>query len=133
VTATAPGAEVVERPSNVSFQETIERLTLAIETAGMTLFATFDHAAGAGDAGLSMPPTTVLVYGHAKGGTAIMLAAPHAALDLPLRVLVREDPEGHVLVAFRMIAPTLQKAGVPEALLRRLEPAQRMLLAAISE
>jgi uncharacterized protein (DUF302 family) len=132
VTAAAP-AEIVERRSKASFEETIERLTSAIETAGMNVFATIDHAAGARDAGLSMPPTTVLVYGHAKGGTPIMLASAHAALDLPLRVLVREDPEGHVLVGFRMIAPTLQRAGVPEPLVRRLEPAQRMLLVAISD
>ena len=36
-----------------------------------------------------MPPATVLIYGAAKGGTPIMLASPLAALDLPLRVLVR--------------------------------------------
>ena len=41
-----------------------------------------------------MPPATVLIYGAAKGGTPVMLAAPLAALDLPLRVLVREREDG---------------------------------------
>ncbi|MGZ8298902.1 MAG: DUF302 domain-containing protein [Rhodoplanes sp.] len=43
----------------------------------------------------------VLFYGHARGGTPIMLAAPQAALDLPLRVLVREDTDGRTVVSFR--------------------------------
>jgi uncharacterized protein (DUF302 family) len=47
-----------------------------------------------------MPPTTVLVYGNPKGGTPLMLAAPDFALELPLRVLVREDPDMgvHVII-----------------------------------
>ena len=97
----------------------------------MTLFARIDHAAGARDAGLEMPPTVVLIYGNAKGGTPIMLAAPDVALDLPLRVLVREDSAGHAMVSFHPIAPMLQRAGVPDALSTRLEPAQRLLVEAI--
>ena len=80
---------------------------------------------------MEMPPTVVLIYGNAKGGTPIMLAAPDVALDLPLRVLVREDPGGPAVVAFHPIAPTLQRAGVPDALTTRLEPAQRLLVEAI--
>lgn len=43
---------------------------------------------------MSMPPTTILIYGNPKGGTPIMLAAPLTALDLPLRVLVRSARMG---------------------------------------
>ena len=38
-----------------------------------------------------MPPTTVLIYGNPEGGTPLMIAAPDFALELPLRVLVREE------------------------------------------
>ena len=34
--------------------------------------------------------------GNPKGGTAAMVAAPLAAIDLPLKLLVREDDEGAV-------------------------------------
>ena len=74
-----------------------------------------------------MPPTTVLLYGHAQGGTPIMLAAPRAALDLPLRVLVREDDDGHVLVGFHPIDMMLRGAGVANDLAVRLAPAQTIL------
>ncbi len=121
----------VEHGSPFSFAVTLDRLTAAIERAGLTVFARIDHAAGARNAGLAMPPTVVLIYGHAKGGTPIMLAAPQAALDLPLRVLVREDADAGILVAFHPIAPMMLAAGVPDALANRLEPAQNLLIEAI--
>jgi uncharacterized protein (DUF302 family) len=117
--------------SPVPFRATVDRLVNAIENAGMTLFAQIDHAAGARDVGMDMPPTVVLIYGNAKGGTPIMLAAPLVALDLPLRVLVHENRDGHAVVSFHPMAPLLRQAGVPDALTTRLEPAQRLLVEAI--
>ncbi len=127
----ATDPDLVEHVSPVPFAPTLDRLVKAIEAAGLILFARIDHAAGARDAGLAMPPTVLLVYGHAKGGTPIMLAAPSAALDLPLRVLVREDADGRAVVSFHPVASTLRQAGVSDALATRLEPAQRMLVEAI--
>ena len=105
-------------------------MTEAITAAGFKVLARIDHSDGARRAGLMMPPAVVLIYGHAKGGTPIMLAAPQSALDLPLRVLVREAGEGTV-VSFRPIAPVLLQAGVPEDLAHRLDPAQHLLVKAI--
>jgi uncharacterized protein (DUF302 family) len=121
----------IERPSPLPFAATVERLVQAVEAAGLTVFARVDHAAAAHEAGLEMPPTTVLIYGAAKGGTPIMLAAPLAALDLPLRVLVREGADRGVSIAFHPAAPMLRQAGVPEALATRLDPAQRLLVEAL--
>ena len=115
-----------EISSRFGFEATLARLTEAIEVAGLTIFARIDHAENARGVGLEMPPTTVVIYGAAQGGTPVMLAAPAAALDLPLRVLVRETAAG-TLVAFQPIAPTLLQAGVPENLAHRLDPAQRIL------
>ncbi len=127
---TGPG--VHETVSPHGFEATLDLLTAAIARAGLTLFSRIDHHAGAQDAGLAMPPATVLTYGHAKGGTPIMLAAPLAALDLPLRVLVRVRADGQTAIAFHPIGAVLRSAGVPEALAVRLEPAQRMLLDAVA-
>jgi uncharacterized protein (DUF302 family) len=122
---------LTEIASPSGFGVTLQRVTDAIEAAGLTIFARIDHAGNARAAGLAMPPATVLIYGNAKGGTPLMLAAPRAALDLPLRVLVRETEAGAV-VAFHPIAPTLLQAGVPEAQCHRLDPAQRLLEMAIA-
>ena len=122
---------ITEYVSSVEFALTLECLEQGIEKAGMTVFARIDHAAGAQEIGMEMPPTTLLLYGSPHGGTPIMLAAPQAALDLPLRVLVRQDTEGRVLIAFHPAAEMLRLAGVPEALADRLAPAQRVLIEAI--
>ena len=126
-----PNSDLVEHVSAVAFAPTLQRLTKAIEAAGMTVFAQIDHAAGARTVGMAMPPTVVLLYGHPKGGTPIMLAVPQTALDLPLRVLVREDSDGRALMSFHPATAMLRQAGVPEALAARLEPAQRVLVEAM--
>jgi uncharacterized protein (DUF302 family) len=123
--------QLVEQASATDFPTTMDRLLAAIEEAGMTVFARIDHAAAARSVGLSMPPTEVLLYGNPKGGTPIMLAAPRAALELPLHVLLREDSEGRTLLSFHPVAPALRRAGVPDDLTMRLEPAQRVVLKAL--
>jgi uncharacterized protein (DUF302 family) len=125
-------SDIVEHVSPLTFADTLERIVQAIANHGMTLFAKIDHAANARGVGLTMPPATVLIYGNAKGGTPIMLSAPNAALDLPLRVLVRERADGKAVITFHPIAVTLGRAGVPQDAAARLEPAQRMLIAAIA-
>ena len=124
---------VVEIVSPEPFAPTLDRLAAAIHQAGLVVFGRIDHAGAAHEIGLQMPPTTVLIYGHAKGGTPIMLAAPSAALVLPLRVLVREGVEGQVLVSFQPIGPLLRSIGVPTDLLDRLEPAQQLVLEAMQQ
>jgi uncharacterized protein (DUF302 family) len=103
-------ADIVEHASPFAFDATVERLRRVLTEHGMTIFAVFDHAANAREAGLSMPPTTVLVYGNPKGGTPIMLQTPQMALDLPLRVLVREGTDGVTVIGFRPV-PGLEAAG----------------------
>ena len=124
--------DIVEHVSPVDFGRTLERIRAAIRGAGLTIFAEIDHAANAREAGLAMPASTVLIYGHAKGGTPVMRAAPSAALDLPLRVLVREREDGRALIAFHPIAAMLRRAGVPDNLAARLDPAQKLLVAAVA-
>ena len=119
---------LVERKSSLSFAAALERTVALIEAAGLRVFVRIDHAAAAREFGLSMPPAVVLIYGHPVGGTPIMVAAPNAALDLPLHVLVREDGRGLATIAFRPIADVLLAAGVPAALANKLVPAQTLLL-----
>lgn len=123
--------QIAEYVSSLAFEPTLERLEQGIEKAGMSVFAHIDHAAGAREFGMEMPPTVVLLYGSPRGGTPIMLETPQAALDLPLRVLVRQDAIGQVLIAFHPAADMLRQAGVSEEFAARLDPAQRILVEAI--
>jgi uncharacterized protein (DUF302 family) len=124
-------AGYVEHKSSVGFQPTVDRLVAAIEKAGMSVFATIDHAGGAKAVGMSMPPTIVLIYGQARGGTPVMQADPASALDLPLRVLIREDANGDTLIAFHPIQQNLASYKVPGELTERLAKAQQLLVNSI--
>ena len=126
-----PESRLVEHVSNVAFVPTLERLVQAIETAGMTVFARIDHAAGAREIGMEMPPTVVLLYGHPRGGEL------RSCWHLPSRHSICHCGcwcariDGRTLVSFHPIAPMLKQAGVSAALAARLEPAQSILSEAI--
>ena len=69
---------------------------------------------------MTMPPTKLLIFGSPKAGTPIMLAAPSSALDLPLKILVREDTDGKVWIAYNSPAYLQQRHGIPPELLPNL-------------
>jgi uncharacterized protein (DUF302 family) len=86
--------------SDAPFEQVVGRLHELIRERGLTLFAEIDHARNAREAGLEMPQTKVLIFGNARAGTALMLASPDIALELPLRILVREEAEGRTGIAY---------------------------------
>jgi uncharacterized protein (DUF302 family) len=76
------------------FDETVEKLEAVLREKGIKLFTVVDHSGEAASVGLTMPPTKLLIFGNPKAGTPVMLSAPSAALDLPLKILVAEDSSG---------------------------------------
>src|SRR5689334_6449611 len=105
--------ETLRLESAYSFSETLSHLRASLEAKGFTIFAAIDHRAAAQSVGLDMPPTTVLIYGNPKGGTPLMLAAPDFALELPLRVLVREGEHRKVYVTYNAAASLEGRHGLP--------------------
>jgi uncharacterized protein (DUF302 family) len=84
---------IVTKDSHRSVDDTVNRLTELIDARGMKLFAVIDQAAEARSVGLRLRPTTLVVFGSPLAGTAVMDAAPLAALDLPLKILVWADDD----------------------------------------
>ena len=84
--------------SNADFATTNARLQAAIESRGLTLFNTIDHAAGAAKVDLELAPNTLYIFGNPKAGTPLMIANPDMGLHLPLKANVREQ-DGQVIVA----------------------------------
>lgn len=79
------------KPAEGSVAATVTRLTIAASDAGVTLFATIDHAAGAKLVGEEMGDMTLVIFGNPEIGTPILKATPEAGLDLPIRVLIWDD------------------------------------------
>lgn len=86
--------------SRYAFDETVARLETEIAARRATVFAVIDHAGEAARVGLAMPPTKLLIFGNPQAGTPLMLAAPSLALDLPLKILVWQETDGSVWMAF---------------------------------
>ncbi|WP_295999921.1 DUF302 domain-containing protein, partial [Rugamonas sp.] len=63
--------------------------------------------------------------------TALMLAAPSIALDLPMRVLVREDAAGRTLVSYHPALALTRAAGLPDDAALGLSKAAAIIAAAI--
>jgi uncharacterized protein (DUF302 family) len=82
---------VVTKLSPWSVSDTVARLSAVVMARGMKVFAVIDHSGEAEAAGLQLRDTKVVIFGSPAAGTPVMVAAPLAALDLPLKVLVWED------------------------------------------
>ena len=93
---TVPVDGIVNTRSPLSLADTVERLTQLIGAAGATMFGVIAQSCEAEQAGLTLRPTTLLIFGNPAGGTPVMAAMPLAALDLPLKILVWQDDDGAV-------------------------------------
>jgi uncharacterized protein (DUF302 family) len=107
---------IIEIPSHHSVDETVARLKGILEAKGVTLFAVVDHSGEAEKVGLKMPATRLLIFGSPRAGTPIMLAAPSAALDLPLKILVRQDENEKVWIVYNSPAYLKERHGFPQEL-----------------
>ena len=90
---------VVTKPSPWPVAETVARLKAVVADKGLKLFAVVDHSREAEAHGLELRETSVVIFGSPVAGTPVMQAAPLAALDLPLKVLVWDD-EGQTTITY---------------------------------
>jgi uncharacterized protein (DUF302 family) len=91
--SSATAAQVVTKLSPCSVPGTVARLSELVGAGGLKLFAVIDHSGEAEAAGLELRDTKVVIFGSPQAGTPVMRAAPLAALDLPLKVIVWADGE----------------------------------------
>jgi uncharacterized protein (DUF302 family) len=117
---------IVKIPSHHSVDETVDKLKTILQSKGVTLFALVDHSGGAEKVGMKMPPTKLLIFGNPKGGTPLMLAAPSAALDLPLKILVAEDGHGKVWISYNSPEYLKERHGFPDNLLQNIAVVQAL-------
>ena len=85
---------MVELTASGAADQVEERLQEALDEHGLTLFARIDHATGARKADVDLAPNVLLIFGKTSVGTPLMQADPHVGIELPLRMLVWQDPEG---------------------------------------
>jgi uncharacterized protein (DUF302 family) len=115
----AGASGVVVKTSRLSVDDAVTRLSALLAERGMKLFALIDHSGEARAAGLELRETKVVIFGNPVGGTPIMDAAPLAALDLPLKVLIYDD-HGSTRVCYAPPAELARRYGFSAELAGRL-------------
>jgi uncharacterized protein (DUF302 family) len=111
--------QITTKVSPRPVSDTVSRPTGILAARGMKVFAVIDQSAEASQAGLQLRETTLVVFGNPAAGTPVMAAAPFAALDLPLKVLIWAD-EGQTKVSYYGPAALAARYGLSEELAAKL-------------
>ncbi|HEY2837109.1 MAG TPA: DUF302 domain-containing protein [Rhizomicrobium sp.] len=100
--ATHIGADdgVLRVKSAYGVDETIARLKADIAAKGIKFFDQIDQQKLAADAGVTLNPSTLLIFGNPPLGTQFLTANPFSGLDWPVRMLVLKDADGQVWIAW---------------------------------
>jgi len=112
------GDGIISKPSRHSVPETLDHLEAALREKGIKVFARVDHSGEAEKVGLKMPPTQVLIFGNPKAGTPAMLAAPTAAIDLPLKALAWQDADGKVWLSYNDVEYLKRRFGLTDDMVK---------------
>lgn len=98
--AAAHSNGIVKVKSAYSMEETIARITKDVAGKGIKLFDVVDQAKLAKEAGITLNPSTLIIFGNPPLGTQFLVASPEAGLDWPVRLLVYQDSTGQVWTAY---------------------------------
>ena len=91
---------IVRIKSAYSLPETVKRIKKDVADKGIMFFDEIDQSKLAADAGVTLRPSTLLVFGNPPLGTLFLTSDPSAGLDWPVRVLVYQDEKGDVWVNY---------------------------------
>lgn len=96
-TRTGPGKDgIIKVKSGYGFDETVTRIKKDIADKGIVFFSAIDQQKLASDAKITLPPSTLLIFGNPALGTQFITAKGEAGLDWPVRLLVQADSAGQV-------------------------------------
>lgn len=107
-------------------KETMDRLETEIRAQGTHVFARIDHAAGVAEAGLTLAPTGLIIFGNARGGTPLMQSVQTVGIDLPLKALVWEDASRTTWLSYNEPSWIAQRHRIQKA-----EPVVNKMIAAL--
>ena len=78
----------------------LRRAIRCIEAHGLVVVGVIDHSGDAAEVGFTMPETKLVLFEHPQAAGELMLIDRRTAIDLPLKLLIREGPGGDVIVSY---------------------------------
>ena len=100
VTPTAPAKGVLRVKSVYGLDETIARLKADIAAKGIKFFAEIDQSQLGVAANIAIRPSKLILFGNPPLGVQFLSANPYSGLDWPVRMLVLEEADGSISVAW---------------------------------
>lgn len=101
---TAPAAGVLRVKSAYGVAETVERLKADIANKGIKFFIEIDQGQLGAGANLNIRPSRLILFGNPPLGVQFLQSNPYSGLDWPVRMLIIEEADGSVSVAWNDFA-----------------------------
>ena len=120
---------IVHLAASRSVDEVLALLLSILQTKRITVFAVVDHSGEATKAGFEMRATKLVIFGNPMAGTPLMLAAPDSALDLPLKILIAEEPSGMTRVSYNSLAYLQARYGLTPEVLTNISAVEKIAAA----
>lgn len=98
--ASQPALGVVRVASAYGFDDTVARIKADIAGKGIQFFSEIDQAQLAKGAKIDLRPSKLLLFGNPPLGAQFLTSNPYAGLDWPVRILVTQDTDQKVWVAY---------------------------------
>jgi uncharacterized protein (DUF302 family) len=114
------GQDVITKLSPWSVTDTVTRLLAVAAARELKVFAVIDHSGEADNVGLHLRDTKLVIFGSSAAGTPVMVAAPLAALDLPLKVLVWAGDDYQTKLSYTAPGALVRRYGLSAELAARL-------------
>jgi uncharacterized protein (DUF302 family) len=108
---------IISISSPFDFEETIERLTAAIDAQNDTVwFGTVDFQERAQAQGIAIPPSRMLLFGGPAPGAKAMAGAPTLGLDaFCQKLLVWQDDKGAIKASFNDLLAIAERQGAEKS------------------
>ncbi len=100
ITAPDRAAGVLTLRSNHGVADTVARVKAAVAGKGVRFFDAIDQQELGAGAKLTIRPSTRVLFGNPPLGVQFIQSNPYAGLDWPVRMLVFEDANGEVRLAW---------------------------------
>jgi uncharacterized protein (DUF302 family) len=109
---TAPAAGVLRVKSAYGVDETVERLKADIANKGIKFFIEIDQGQLGAGANLNIRPSRLILFGNPPLGVQFLQSNPYSGLDWPVRMLIIEEADGSVSVAWNDFAYVAKRYGI---------------------
>ncbi len=107
------GEGIITVPGPQEFDAAYTALVQAIEgNANLILVAELDHQANAESVGMTLNPTSLVVFGNPNLGTPLMQSSQSVSIDLPQKMLVWQDDNEDVFISYNDPAYLAERHGI---------------------